>query len=71
VVDIAELGPRLLDPGLEQDPACVVRRVEHCNGGYRWLLDRWAEIRGLLDSGEPWDDADRLKFVRLSGKEPA
>jgi hypothetical protein len=52
VDDIAELGPRLLDPGLEQDPACVVLRVEHGDGGYRWLLDQWAEIRGLLGSGE-------------------
>jgi hypothetical protein len=50
-------------------PAVLVRRLEAFPEGCRWLLDRWTELRNLLDRGLPWSHHDRFTFVRLLGKE--
>jgi hypothetical protein len=34
------------------------------------MLDRWAELRSVLDQGLDWQSADKLKAVRLVGRQP-
>src|SRR5205823_11815343 len=49
--------PRVRDARLPDDPehpAALVQRLEASGTGCRWLLDRWAELRALLDRGLAW-----------------
>ena len=39
--------------------------------GCAWLLDRWGELRTVLDEGQKWQSPDRLKAIRLLGKPAA
>src|SRR5262249_59746349 len=41
-----------LDDPLE--PAGIVRQLEASSAGCRWLIERWAELRALLESGRYW-----------------
>jgi hypothetical protein len=43
-----------------------VRTVAGCC----WLLDRWAELRARLETGEVWTAPDQFKAIRLLGKQP-
>ena len=52
------------------DPARIVNRLEATALGCRWLLDRWGELRRILDAGLKWTSPDRLRAVRLLGKQP-
>ena len=36
-------------PPRGDDPAQIVEDLESSSVGCRWLLERWAEYRGLLD----------------------
>jgi hypothetical protein len=65
--------PRVSSSGLSDDPDAPPRlllRLESTAAGCRWLLDRWAELRGLLDRGQTWQSADKLKAIRLLGRQP-
>jgi hypothetical protein len=65
--------PRVSDSGLIDDPdqpARLVHRLESTAAGCRWLLDRWAGLRALLDRGLAWQSPDKLKAIRLLGKQP-
>ena len=56
-------------PGDEHEPAAIVAALEDSAEGVRWALDRWREIRGLIDDGHEFTDLDKYKFVRLLGKQ--
>ena len=34
------------------------------------MLGEWAELKAILDEGQPWLSSDKLKAVRLLGKQP-
>src|SRR6185312_4251054 len=52
------------------DPARIVIALEARALGCAWLLDRFAEIRGLLDNGLHWQPHDQFQAVRLLGRQP-
>ena len=52
------------------DPARLVNRLESTAAGCGWMLDRWAELREVLEAGLLWQAPDRFKAVRLLGKQP-
>src|SRR5262249_242051 len=51
-------------------PTGIVRRLEATAGGARWLLDRWTELGAVLEKGQSWGPPDKLKAIRLLGKQP-
>ena len=51
------------------DPAVLVSKLEASAEGCRWLVERWAEYRNLLDHKSHWEEAVLLRFVRLQGKQ--
>jgi hypothetical protein len=52
------------------DPPRLLLHLEATAAGCRWLLDRWAELRGLLDRGLSWQSPDKLRAIRLLGRQP-
>ena len=54
-------------PAWPDVPAVFVARLEETLEGRRWLLDRWAELRHLLDCGGAWLAWDVYRLVRLLG----
>jgi len=44
--------------------------LESTAKGCDWLLDRWAELRSLLEQGQAWRSPDKLKATRLLGRQP-
>ena len=79
--EVRELGRRLLYiAGPEEvkvsrmslwadDPGLLVSKLEATAEGCRWLLERWAEYRNLLDRRSHWEEAVLLRFIRLQGKD--
>ena len=51
-------------------PARLVKQLEFSGPGCRWLLDRWAELRARLEAGECWQSPEKLKAIRLLGRQP-
>jgi hypothetical protein len=51
-------------------PSRLIPRLEATAAGCRWLLDQWAELRAILDQGLGWQSPDKLKAIRLLGKQP-
>ena len=49
------------------DPVRLVNRLESTAMGCAWLLDRWGELRDVLESGQRWRAPDRFKAIRLLG----
>ena len=80
--DVLILGARLFQdltkphgfsPGIVGDPnnpAVLVLHLESTGPGCRWLLDRWAELRMLLEQEQPWQSPDKLRAIRLLGRYP-
>jgi hypothetical protein len=67
----AQPGPpdhRCLD--IRNHPEAIVFRLESTAAGCQWLLDRWTELRALLDQGRPWFFDEKVKAIRLLGKRP-
>ena len=52
------------------EPARIVNRLESTAIGCAWLLDRWGELRQRLENGGTWQPPDRLKAIRLLGRQP-
>jgi hypothetical protein len=52
------------------DPPRLVNRLEGSALGCAWLLDCWGELRTTLEEGRKWQPIDRLRAVRLLGKQP-
>jgi len=65
--------PRVSFSGLADDPddpARLVLRLEATHAGCQWLLERWQELRVVLNDDIPWQSPDKLKAIRLMGKQP-
>jgi hypothetical protein len=52
------------------NPARVVSSLEATARGCGWLLDRWAELRSILEHGEAWQSPDKVRAIRLLGRQP-
>jgi hypothetical protein len=52
------------------NPARLVNRLEHLAAGCQWLIDRWTDLRNLLEDGLKWQAPDRLKAIRMLGRQP-
>ncbi len=58
------------DPNDPDDPGRIVVRLEAMTLGCAWLLDRWGELRDILEDGLLWQPSDRLKAIRMLGRQP-
>ncbi len=52
------------------EPARILNRLESTAMGCAWLLDRWRELRSLLENDWTWQPPDRLRAIRLLGQQP-
>jgi hypothetical protein len=66
----AELHRVSDDRVAEDHPMRLVQELKATGSGCQWLLDRWAELRDLLEQGSPWLAPDKLKAIRLLGRHP-
>jgi hypothetical protein len=65
--------PQVSWSGLANDPnlpAQLIRSLEATAEGCAWLLDRWAELSLLLHKEKAWQSPDKLKAIRLLGRQP-
>src|SRR5271157_3266111 len=53
----------------DDDPELLVGELEETTEGCRWLLERWAEYRNLLDRKAKWEEPVLIRFIRLQGKQ--
>jgi hypothetical protein len=53
-----------------EDPQRLVLHLQATAGGCQWMLDRWSELRSILEEGLNWQSADKLKAIRLLGRHP-
>ena len=64
--------PRVSSSGLGDDPddprACSSARIHRRR--LPMVLDRWDELGNLLDRGLTWQSPDKLKAIRLLGRQP-
>jgi hypothetical protein len=51
-------------------PGALVLRLQATLTGCEWMLSEWAKLKATLDKGQAWLSADKLKAVRLLGKQP-
>ena len=51
-------------------PADLLIRLQSTLAGCEWLLGQWAGLKAILDLGQPWLSSDKLKAVRLLGRQP-
>jgi hypothetical protein len=51
-------------------PAELLLRLQSTLAGCEWLLGEWAGLKAILDRGQSWLSSDKLKAVRLLGKQP-
>ena len=71
--DYEHKEPRTSDSGVADDPdkpRRLVIQLEATRAGRHWLLDRLDEVRKPIDSGAGWVSSQKLKAVRLLGKQP-
>jgi hypothetical protein len=52
------------------DPAVLVKILERNEAGCCWLREQWQMLRSQLESTGFWQSHDRLKAVRLLGRQP-
>lgn len=64
---IGEYFYQIDDP---DDPLVLVMRLERNTLGCRWMGDRWAELRAVIDTGKAWTDAELTRVLRLLGHRP-
>jgi hypothetical protein len=65
--------PRTSCSGTADDPDNpdrLVKQLESTLAGCVWMLDRWPELRARLEPGQSWQSPDKLKAIRLLGKQP-
>jgi hypothetical protein len=70
---LADRKPRTSFSGLiddPDDPDRLVSQLESTAAGCQWLLDAWAELRTRLEEGWAWQSPEKLKAIRLLGKQP-
>ena len=51
-------------------PSALILCLQSTLQGCEWLLAEWAKLKAILDRGQPWISSDKLKAVRLLGKQP-
>ena len=51
-------------------PAVLVLELQETLIGCEWMLGEWARLQSVLDKHQPWISADKLKAVRLLGRQP-
>jgi hypothetical protein len=51
-------------------PARLIPQLEATLAGCRVLLKFWSELRGVLDLGLCWQSHEKLKCIRLMGRQP-
>ena len=52
------------------DPDTLVRKISSSVLGCLWLLDRFSELRALLEPGKIWNSQHKFMAIRLLGKQP-
>jgi hypothetical protein len=52
------------------NPAKIVGRLEGTYTGWRWLLERWTDLRRILEQDLKWQAPDRLRAIRLVRRQP-
>ena len=52
------------------DPDTLVRQISSSVLGCLWLLDRFSELRALLEPGKIWNSQHKFMAIRLLGKQP-
>ncbi|HZW31926.1 MAG TPA: hypothetical protein VFF52_14540 [Isosphaeraceae bacterium] len=65
--------PQLACSGTTDDsdhPSRLVQSLESTSAGCHWLLDRWVQLRAILDQGLGWQPSDQLRAIRLLGHQP-
>ena len=67
-------SPSTSDAGKGRDdpdrPGPLVLRLRSTLQGCQWMLSEWARLKSILDDGQAWVSSDKLKAVRLLGKQP-
>ncbi len=58
------------NPDDPDHPAILVRRLCATIAGCRWLLKSWSELRDILKMGLGLQSHEKLKMLRLMGKQP-
>ena len=58
------------DPEHPRHPSHLVEKLEGTSQGCAWLLQRWAALREALEGGRICRAVDRLRAIRLLGKQP-
>ena len=51
-------------------PAALVLCLQSTLLGCEWMLGEWAKLKAIIDKGQAWLSSDKLKAVRLLGKQP-
>ena len=51
-------------------PEAIVLRLEFTAAGCQWMIDRWTELHDILDQGHVWPTVEKVKAIRLLGKQP-
>ncbi len=59
-----------IEPEHPRHPSRLVAALEASALGCRWLLDQWKVLGDLLDEGRLWQAPDRLRAIRLVGRQP-
>jgi hypothetical protein len=57
-------------PNDPADPEHILIDLESTSAGCRWLLEQWAKLKENLAPGLSWHSPDKLRAVRLLGKQP-
>src|SRR5262249_17347054 len=57
-------------PGRPLHPAPPVPAREATAAGCDWLRREWAELGAALEAGRKWKPIDRVRAIRLLGKQP-
>ena len=58
------------NPDDPDHPAILVRRLKASVAGCRWLLKSWSDLRDILTLGLGLQSHEKLKMVRLMGRQP-
>ncbi len=58
------------DPDDRGYPAHLVAALEATSAGCCWLLEKWSALGTILEQGRTWQPADRVRAIRLMGKQP-
>ncbi len=65
-----QIGEYLYEIDDVNDPLFLVMQLERNAEGCKWMRERWAELRAVLDAGKAWSDPELIRAVRLSGHRP-